>query len=188
LVEKGLVSASAKPPFGPSPQRGRGRPARVFALTDRGAHAFDLAYDDLALSALRFLADSGSDQVAQFARQRSQAWAAHHLGAVTDDAHIEQRVDALVSVLNEEGYAATSVSGDGHAVQICQHHCPVAHVAEQFPQLCEAETQAFEKLLGTHVMRLATIAHGDGVCTTLVPLMSSNDARSRSAKAGGVAS
>ena len=52
---------------------------------------------------------------------------------------------------------------------LCQHHCPVAHVAEQFPELCEAETEVFAKLLGTHVQRLATIAHGDGVCTTHVP-------------------
>ena len=53
--------------------------------------------------------------------------------------------------------------------QLCQHHCPVAHVAEQFPQLCEAETEVFSRLLGTHVQRLATIAHGDGVCTTFIP-------------------
>jgi predicted ArsR family transcriptional regulator len=46
----------------------------------------------------------------------------------------------------------------------------VAHVAEQFPQLCEAETEAFAELLGTHVQRLATIAHGDGVCTTFIPM------------------
>ena len=54
-------------------------------------------------------------------------------------------------------------------VQICQHHCPVAHVAAEFPELCEAETRAFEQVLGTYVQRLATIAHGDGVCTTHVP-------------------
>jgi predicted ArsR family transcriptional regulator len=35
--------------------------------------------------------------------------------------------------------------------------------------LCEAETEAFSKILGTHVQRLATIADGDGVCTTFVP-------------------
>ena len=29
---------------------------------------------------------------------------------------------------------------------------------------------AFEQVLGTYVQRLATIAHGDGVCTTHVPL------------------
>ena len=52
--------------------------------------------------------------------------------------------------------------------QLCQHHCPVAHVAAEFPQLCEAETEAFGLLLGTPVQRLATIAHGDGICTTHV--------------------
>jgi hypothetical protein len=41
-------------------------------------------------------------------------------------------------------------------------------VAAEFPQLCEAETEAFGRLLGTPVQRLATIAHGDGVCTTHV--------------------
>jgi hypothetical protein len=34
--------------------------------------------------------------------------------------------------------------------------------------LCEAETEAFGRLLGTPVQRLATIAHGDGICTTHV--------------------
>jgi predicted ArsR family transcriptional regulator len=42
-------------------------------------------------------------------------------------------------------------------------------VAAEFPELCEAETAAFSALLGTHVQRLATIAHGDGVCTTYIP-------------------
>ena len=37
--------------------------------------------------------------------------------------------------------------------------------------LCEAETAIFSKTLGTHVQRLATIAHGDGVCTTYIPLV-----------------
>jgi predicted ArsR family transcriptional regulator len=45
----------------------------------------------------------------------------------------------------------------------------VAHVAVEFPQLCEAETAVISRLVGTHVQRLATIAHGDGVCTTHIP-------------------
>jgi predicted ArsR family transcriptional regulator len=72
------------------------------------------------------------------------------------------------------GYASTvqavrDADDNIQGIQICQHHCPVAHVAAEFPQLCEAETRAFEQLLGTNVQRLATIAHGDGVCTTHVP-------------------
>ncbi len=83
----------------------------------------------------------------------------------------EQRPAALAAALSDDGYAAgTSELGTG--VQLCQHHCPVQHVAEQFPQLCDAETAAIGRLLGVHVQRLATIAHGDGVCTTSIPLPS----------------
>jgi predicted ArsR family transcriptional regulator len=74
----------------------------------------------------------------------------------------------LAQVLTNDGFAA-SVSTTPAGAQMCQHHCPVAHVAEEFPQMCEAETEMFARLLGTHVQRLATIAHGDGVCTTHLP-------------------
>jgi predicted ArsR family transcriptional regulator len=46
----------------------------------------------------------------------------------------------------------------------------VAHVAEEFPELCETERQAMADALGTHVQRLATIVNGGYVCTTHVPL------------------
>jgi predicted ArsR family transcriptional regulator len=81
----------------------------------------------------------------------------------------ENRPAALAAALSADGYAASAEQA-GAGVQVCQHHCPVAHVAADFPQLCEAETEAFGRLLGTHVQRLATIAHGDGVCTTHIPL------------------
>lgn len=54
-------------------------------------------------------------------------------------------------------------------VQLCQGHCPVQQVAAEFPQFCEAETEAFARLLGVHVQRLATLAGGGHVCTTYVP-------------------
>jgi predicted ArsR family transcriptional regulator len=87
--------------------------------------------------------------------------------------------EALATFLSEQGYAA-NVAIKSHGEEICQHHCPIAHVAAEFPQLCEAETRAFSELLGTHVQRLATIAHGDGVCTTFIP----KAARSLTAKKG----
>ena len=55
-------------------------------------------------------------------------------------------------------------------MQLCQGHCPVQHVAERFPELCEAETATFSRLLGVDVRRLATLAQGDHVCTTHIPL------------------
>jgi len=49
--------------------------------------------------------------------------------------------------------------------------------------LCEAETEAFGRLLGTPVQRLATIAHGDGICTTHVTAPSLVQARTTNAPA-----
>jgi predicted ArsR family transcriptional regulator len=165
MVGEGVVVARQQRVYG---QRGRGRPAKVFALTDAGRSAFYQAYDDLAVSALRFIRDtSGEAAVQEFARrlvgrveERYQTVAATHPGA--------SGTSALAEALTQDGYAA-SVEPARLGEQLCQHHCPVAHVAEQFPEICEAETEAFSRLLGRHVQRLATIAHGDGVCTTHVP-------------------
>ncbi len=92
-------------------------------------------------------------------------------------------MQALAEALNADGYAASVRPAPAiaavHGEQICQHHCPVAHVAAEFPQLCEAETEAFGRLLGTPVQRLATIAHGDGICTTHVTCTSVRDTGAR---------
>ncbi|MDK7160631.1 transcriptional regulator, partial [Pauljensenia sp. UMB3104] len=49
-------------------------------------------------------------------------------------------------------------------------HCPIQNVAGDFPQLCDAETLAFGKLLDVHVQRLSTLAGGGHVCTTHIPV------------------
>ena len=149
--------------------RGRGRPAKLFAITDAGRSAFEHAYDDLASSALRFLARTrGVAAVADFAREQVADLEWRYRPAV-EAAPAAQRVQALAEALTADGYAASAdIAPAGGGQQLCQHHCPVAHVAAEFPQLCEAETEAFGRLLGTPVQRLATIAHGDGICTTHV--------------------
>ena len=169
LVSDDVVVAREQRVYG---ARTRGRPAKVFALTDCGRDAFDQSYDKLAADALRWIAErgGGEDALVAFARARMAAQAGVYRAAV-EAAAPEKRAEALAKALSADGYAATA-RGAPVGEQLCQHHCPVAHVAEQFPQLCEAETEVFSQLLGTHVQRLATIAHGDGVCTTFIPKIS----------------
>jgi predicted ArsR family transcriptional regulator len=165
LLEEGLVESREERVYGP---RGRGRPAKVFVLTDTGRHAFHQAYDDLAATALRFIAEAGGDEaVVAFARQRV-AEVEKRYRTLLEAAPEGKEAEVLAQALTTDGYAASTLQA-GAGAQLCQHHCPVAHVAEQFPQLCEAETEVFSRLLGRHVQRLATIAHGDGVCTTHIP-------------------
>ena len=169
LHDEGLVEIRSDRSGG---QRGRGRPARLFALTDAGHDSLlQQGYDSLAADALRFLNESGGpDAVMAFAQSRVEAMEARYVDDVADYAPgSPERVAALAHALTGDGFAATTrpAHTDG-GEQLCQHHCPVAHVAAQFPQLCEAETQIFARLLDVPVQRLATIARGDGICTTHV--------------------
>jgi predicted ArsR family transcriptional regulator len=151
-------------------RRGRGRPAGLYLLTDAGRARFGHGYDDLAVAALRYLAEhAGPAAVQDFAAHRVDELLGEGKAKVAAAEGVDARSEVLADVLTARGYAA-QMREAGTGVQLCQHHCPVAHVAAEFPALCEAETQAFAELLGTHVQRLATIARGDAACTTNVPL------------------
>ena len=166
LLADGQASFRSAPRRGP---RGRGRPAKVFLLTAVGRARFEHTYDDLAVAALRFLSERGGEQaVRSFAERRVTDLVGRHRDEVVAAADPVSRAQLLAIALSTEGYAA-SAEHVGSGAQLCQHHCPVSHVAAEFPQLCEAETAAFADLLGVHVQRLATIARGDAVCTTHVP-------------------
>ena len=165
LVAEGAVEAREPRVYG---ARGRGRPAKVFAITDHGRERFDQQYDDLAVQALRFLAETGGEEAVQaFARQRVSGIRRHY-DEIVDAEPALGKSQALARALTLGGYAA-SVRQGPVGEQLCQQHCPVSHVAHEFPQLCEAETEVISEVLGRHVQRLATIAHGDGVCTTCIP-------------------
>jgi len=165
LLSDGTLESREQRVFG---ARGRGRPSKVFVLTDSGRTAFRQAYDDLAIMALKRLAvAAGPGAIREIATDRVTC-IEERFRAARDRAPEAPAVELLVEVLAVDGYAP-SIRPLHSGTQLLQHHCPIAHVATEFPELCEIETQLFARLLGTHVQRLATIAHGDGVCTTHVP-------------------
>jgi predicted ArsR family transcriptional regulator len=169
LIEAGDAQASAAAAW---QHNGRGRPAKRYRITAAGRAKLDHAYDDLAAAAMRQLREIGGDEAVQtFARRRIDGILAEVVNAPhTDD--VAETADRVAAALTKAGYRTTTtpVAGPLSGVQICQHHCPVSHVAEEFPELCDAERQAFAEILGTHVQRLATIVNGDCACTTHVPL------------------
>jgi predicted ArsR family transcriptional regulator len=177
LVNEGVLQAR-EPHLSSLAGRGRGRPAKVFVMTDDGREKFEHSYDDLAVMAIRFMSTRlGEGVVTEFARYRADDLERRSISPSNSPSknsiknHGENksnRITSLAKFLTKDGYAAT-VHRRNLGDEICQHHCPIAHVAAEYPQICEAETEAFARILGTHVQRLATIAHGDGVCTTFIP-------------------
>ena len=165
LIEEGSLEARHPRDNG---ARGRGRPAKAFALTESGRDRFDQAYDDLAVQAMRFLAETGGDEAVRAFAERRASHIERRFADLSEEHPELVASQALAQVFSEDGYAA-AVRDVPVGEQLCQQHCPVSHVAHEFPQLCEAETAAIGRMLGRHVQRLATIAHGDGVCTTCIP-------------------
>lgn len=171
LESVGYLTAHEEAPFGPRTEqrRGRGRPAKVYALTAAGRDAFEQSYDDVALEALRFMAGRPDEALLHaFADHRARALTARYAAALPEGTPAE-RARVLAELLSADGFAASVQEAPGGAVQLCEHHCPLAHVAEEFPEFCEAEQTAFSSLLGVHTVRISTIASGAGICTTHVP-------------------
>jgi predicted ArsR family transcriptional regulator len=175
LAEEGAIQEHEPAPAGAAGRR-RGRPARAYILSEAGHRGLDSDYDHVATSALRFIAEhAGQDAVREFAHERiaelEERYAVQLAQAGED---VTVRAEALATALTGDGFAASARPvGQGTplvGVQLCQGHCPVQQVAAQFPQFCDAETDAFSRLLGVHVQRLATLAHGEHVCTTFIPL------------------
>lgn len=175
LMDAGDAQSSAAAAWQHS---GRGRPAKRYRLTAAGRAKLGHAYDDLAAAAMRQLRElGGDDAVRTFARRRIDSILT---GVDEGPDDVESTAGRVATALTKAGYATTVTSltpdtGPIHGIQLCQHHCPVSHVAEEFPELCETEREAFAEILGTHVQRLATIVNGDCACTTHVPLVESTE-------------
>lgn len=157
----------------PVAKRGRGRPARKYVAAASAHSHLSTAYAQAALAALaQIKAALGEDGIVAFAEARSDEIRTRYAAAMAEAGDdLAVRAETLAHLLAADGYAATArPMPGGIAVQVCQGHCPVLHVAEAHHELCEAETRVFSELLGVHVQRLATLAGGEHVCTTHIPL------------------
>jgi predicted ArsR family transcriptional regulator len=171
LEADGLIAE--RDPVRAGRQRGRGRPARYFVATPVAHAALEQGNDVLAVEAIHFLAEAaGAEAVGGFAGQHARRLEDRYAQAVgAAGPGLAERIEALAVAMNQDGYAASVRPGPaGATLQLCQGHCPVHQVARAFPEFCEAETRAIARLLGVHVQRLATLAGGEHVCTTCVPV------------------
>ncbi|MFZ9701485.1 MAG: helix-turn-helix transcriptional regulator [Candidatus Nanopelagicales bacterium] len=171
MTEKSLAECHEIPPFGPAKPKGRGRPAKVYSLTPQGRDFFENQYQGLAEDSVDFINQlQGSKGVKLFAEKRASKIFEKYVSEIEKSKSLDKKVEKLTEVLTKEGFAATSDKGSGptHTIQLCQHNCPIAHVAEKHNEFCDAELEIFNSILGVNVTRLSTIAKGGNVCTSLI--------------------
>nr|WP_284287069.1 ArsR family transcriptional regulator [Angustibacter aerolatus] len=123
--------------------RGRGRPARVYVITDAGHATMTTAYDDLAASAMAFLAEQ-----ARAGRRRAVRRAPGRRASSSGTRPSSTRPGRTSRPARRRSPTRSPATGtprpaarsarrpppQGRSRCLCQGHCPVQHVAERFPQ------------------------------------------------------
>ncbi|MEY3935570.1 MAG: hypothetical protein RI901_1000, partial [Actinomycetota bacterium] len=122
LISEGVLTA--KDPY-QSNERGRGRPSKVFVMTDTGREKFEHSYDDLAVAALKFMASkNGEHLVNEFATSRADDLIRKGEHIKSSNKSILEKTKALSKLLTKEGYSA-STDKLGNGEEICQHSCGI---------------------------------------------------------------
>ena len=152
LQREGLVKVRIE-------KRRVGRPTQLYALTEKADALFPQAYGPLALTLLRQLRDvDGDKKIDQLFDRRTKALIASYQKRLAGMS-LGEKWQELARIRAEEGYMAR-VEGKG----LTEHHCPMAAIAKEFPQVCTFEKRLFEAVLGAPLDRTDHLASGGRAC------------------------
>lgn len=141
-----------------------GRPYWVYSLSQQGQENFPKKYHHLSSYILTEVkAELGSDGLNTLLRRIAQRRLAERALDLAGKS-LEERLEILVTVLGEEGFAATweQVAGKG---LLTHHTCPYQSVVFQHPEVCQVDTELISGVMGIPVERTKCILYGDQMCT-----------------------
>ncbi len=144
LAEEGLVADR-------SLAAGRGRPQKLWALTEKAAEVFPDAHQGLALGLLGSMKSVfGEEGLEQIIAKHGEAQVKAYRARVKDMQSLGDKVQALSEARAQEGYMA-EVLADGDEWLLIENHCPICSAAKTCTRLCANELEVFQKVLGRGV-------------------------------------
>ena len=150
------------------PERsGRGRPALLFALTERADAVFPKRYGQLATMVLQEVQEMGGPEALDevFARV-----AARHASAIERDLGglgFDEKLNRVVSWIGRAG-TLVEQSESPEGVKVTIHNCPFRNTALKFPQVCTITPQLISRLIGAAVSQSDSIHRHDPYCSFVV--------------------
>ena len=160
LEEVGMVTRSIAEPTG------RGRPPVHWQLGAAAAVAFPDRHGELTVDLITSMrATLGDQALDRVIAARADRQAAGYALALADTKDVAVRVRRLADMRTDEGYLA-EVATDGDAFILIEHHCPIRDAAAACGALCNAELEAFQRVLGSDVTvtRTQHLLAGDRRC------------------------
>ena len=153
-------------------QRGTGAPTYMYRLSENGEAVFPQQYSEALQHALAFIAqNSGREKVREMFAERFGAFS-KQLRTQLADATLEQKVEAVVKLLTQQGFMAAWSEESGE-VRLAQHNCAVRDAVEQFPEICAAEADFLREILESEIKRDSYIPEGCNSCQySISPMVS----------------
>ena len=150
------------------PERGgRGRPALLFALTERADSVFPKRYGQLATMVLQEVREMGGPEALDELFSRV---AARHAGALEHDLgglDFDEKLQRVVAWIGRAGTLAEQTP-TAEGVKVTIHNCPFRNTALKFPQVCTITPHLISRLLGTAVSQSDSIHRHDPYCSFVV--------------------
>jgi DeoR family suf operon transcriptional repressor len=147
--------------------RGVGAPVHAYVLTEQGQALFPQNYAPVLEAVLEAVRELGGPDAVRLALRRH--WHALVAGAKPRLAELplDERVQLVAELRSSQGYMAEAIPGDpatDRAATIREHHCAIQDIAGRYPEICAAEQELMEELLGARVERTGHILDGCTAC------------------------
>jgi DeoR family transcriptional regulator, suf operon transcriptional repressor len=144
-------------------QRGVGAPTYAYRLSAEGEALFPRQYERALTDVLERVASKVGRETAVEIFRDHYADLTRRLAAQLEGVPAEQRLAEVARVMTEAGYMA-EWQADAGAFRLSEHNCAIRAVAERFPEVCAAEEQFLQAVLGATVDRRAHIVQGCNAC------------------------
>ncbi len=159
---------------------GVGRPARIWALTSRGNGEFPDNHLDLSEALLRSVRKVfGTSGVRKLITAYRRETTERYRSFIETGSSTEDRLAVLADQRTVEGYMAEWHQEEDGSHVFIENHCSIAAAARACSELCTAELQMFQNILGRKVKveRIDHLMAGSGRCRYRITPMTDHGAQ-----------
>ncbi len=158
----------------------RGRPARVYHLTEEAECFFPQRYSQFAVSLLQAVQEAFGPRALEKLLSRQTNNLIQQIKPRLAGKSLKARVEALADLMTEMGFLARSEQLTRGQFLLTQCHCPLARVVAVCPVICDQELRMHADLLQAQVTRCCFIREGGDACRYLIEDHPSSRSRCRS--------
>jgi DeoR family suf operon transcriptional repressor len=147
--------------------RGVGAPVHAYSLTAAGDALFPRGHADVLTAVLESVRETaGSAGVVALARRQWERLVEEASPRLAE-LPLHERAQLLAELRSSQGYMAEATVLPDRIV-LREHHCAIRDVADRFPEICIAEQEFVERMLGVPVERTCHMLSGCSSCAYTV--------------------